>query len=99
MTSQEKCDIHFSTGLGPQPNATNVSVIGHFTASGGTGNDIRCFVVDEDGFANIKNGHPARTYYNSDQVTQAQIQGVLPNRPGTYYLVFDNRYSVITPKA
>jgi hypothetical protein len=41
---------------------TGVSVDGHFTASGGMGNDIIVYVLDEDGFANFKNGHPANTY-------------------------------------
>jgi hypothetical protein len=27
MTSQEKCDIHFSTGLGPQPPRWELSTI------------------------------------------------------------------------
>jgi hypothetical protein len=78
---------------------TGVSVNGHFAASGGTGNDIIVYVLDEDGFANFKNGHPANTYYNSGKITQGAIGATLPNTSGTYYLVFDNRYSLITPKA
>jgi hypothetical protein len=65
--------------------ATNVNVTGRFTATGGTGNDIIVYILDEDGFVNFKNGHATPTYYNSGQVTQAEIQGVLPNSPGTYY--------------
>jgi hypothetical protein len=79
--------------------ATGVNLNGHFTASGGMGNDIIVYVLDEDGFANFKNGHPARTYFNSEKITQASIGAVLPNDPATYYLVFDNRFSLITPKA
>jgi len=79
--------------------ANGVNVNGHFTASGGIGNDIIVYVLDEDGFANFKNGHPARTYYNSQKVTQASIEAGLPNVPATYYLVFDNRFSLLTPKA
>lgn len=78
---------------------TDVNVTGRFTATGGSGNDIIVYVLDEDGFVNFKNGHPSRTYYNSGQVTQAEIQSILPNNPGTYYLMFDNRFSAITPKA
>jgi hypothetical protein len=82
------------------PNGvTSVSVNGHFTASGGIGNDIIVYVMDEDGFVNFKNGHPANTFYNSGKITQGTIGVVLPNTSGTYYLVFDNRYSLITPKA
>jgi hypothetical protein len=82
------------------PNGvTGVSVNGHFTASGGMGNDIIAYILDEDGFVNFKNGHPANTFYNSGKITQGTIGAVLPNTSGTYYLVFDNRYSLITPKA
>lgn len=81
------------------PNATTVAVNGHFTATGGSGNDIVAFIVDEDGFENLKNGHEARVYYNSQKVTQAAIGAVLPNTPATYYLIFDNRFSLLTPKA
>ena len=78
--------------------ASSVAINGHFTATGGTGNDIECYILDEDGFANFKNGHPAKTYYNSGKVTQAKIEaGNLP--AGTYYLILDNRFSLLTPKA
>ncbi len=81
------------------PNATQVSVTGHFTATGGGGNDIDCFLLDEDGLANFKNGHPANVFFNSGKVTQAKIAAALPSTPGTYYLVLDNRFSFLTPKA
>ena len=80
-------------------NANTLAVTGHFTATGGSGNDIIVYILDEDGLANLKNGHPTRTYYNSEKVTQSSIQAVLPPAPGTYYLVFDNRFSLLTPKA
>jgi len=79
-------------------NASQTAVNGHFTAAGGTGNDIECYILDEDGFVNFKNGHPSRTYYNSGKVTQAKI-GVANLPPGTYYIMLDNRFSLFTPKA
>jgi hypothetical protein len=79
-------------------NVTNVVIDGHFTATGGTGNDIGCYILDEDGFTNFQNGHGSGTYYNSGKVTTARIQAA--NLPaGTYYLVLDNRFSLLTPKA
>lgn len=81
------------------PNATTVALSGHFTATGGSGNDIICYVLDEDAFVNFKNGHPARTYFNSGQVTQAEIAAAFPNIPATYHIVLDNRFSLLTPKA
>ncbi len=81
------------------PNATIVALSGHFTATGGSGNDIICYVLDDDGFVNFKNGHPARTYFNSGQVTQAGIAAAFPNAPATYHIVLDNSFSLLTPKA
>jgi Bacterial pre-peptidase C-terminal domain len=78
--------------------ASIVAVNGHFTATGGAGNDIDCYILDEDGLANFKNGHPANTYFNSGKVTQAKI-GAANLAPGTYYIMLDNRFSIITPKA
>lgn len=80
------------------PNAGLIAINGRFVATGGTGNDIVCYILDDDGFANFKNGHAARAYFNSGKMTQGPIAGA--NLPaGTYYLVLDNRYSLITPKA
>lgn len=80
-------------------NARAVAVQGHFAATGGIGNDIIVYITDEDGLTNLKNADEARVYYNSRKVTQASISAVLPNKPGTYYLILDNRFSLITPKA
>jgi hypothetical protein len=79
-------------------NVTDVVVDGHLIASGGTGNDIECYIVDEDGFTNFKNGHPSSTYYNSGKVTTAKIQASNLSA-GTYYIMLDNRFSLLTPKA
>ena len=80
------------------PGANTIAVNGHFTATGGTGNNIVCYILDADGFVNFKNGHPTNTYFNSGKVTKAKIGGVL-GTPGTYYLILDNRFSALTPKA
>lgn len=79
-------------------DATNVSVDGHFSASGGFGNDIEVYLLDEDGFANWQNRHSATSYYNSGRLTQGQIHARLAVA-GSYYLVFNNNFSLITPKA
>lgn len=80
-------------------NASMVSVDGHFTATGGAGNDIQVYILTEDGFVNFKNNHEAQSYYNSGKETEGNISAVLPNQAATYYLVFDNRFSLLTPKA
>src|SRR5215472_5892303 len=52
------------------PGSTNVSVDGHFSATGGLGNDIIVDVFGEDQFVNFENGHPMQTFYTSGKVTQ-----------------------------
>jgi hypothetical protein len=78
--------------------ATNATVQGHFNATGGSGNDIEVFVLSEDGFENWRNHHATQTHYNSGKVTQSAITATLPGE-GTYYLVFNNNFSLLTPKA
>ena len=72
-------------------------VFGHFKAEGGSRNDIRVSIFDQDGFANWQNDHIVKTYYDSGKVTTGKIDVRL--KPGTYYLVFDNRFSGVSNKA
>ena len=73
------------------------NVVGRFRAEGGSGNDIKCLILDVDSFENWRNGHRVKTYYNSEKITVANINVNLPQ--GEYVLVFDNTYSVLTNKA
>jgi hypothetical protein len=52
--------------------------------------------MDSINFINWENGHTANTYYNSGQLTSS-ISATLPSG-GTYYLVYDNTFSVISQK-
>jgi hypothetical protein len=70
--------------------AQNPVLTGRFTASGGSRNDIEVYLVDEDGFTNIKNGNGAPTYYNSGSATVGQINVRLPDQR-VFYLIVDNR--------
>lgn len=70
---------------------------GRFRASGGNRNDIEVYIMDADNFENWKNGNQARTYYNSGRVTVANFNVRLAE--GNYYMVFNNRWSIMTPKA
>jgi hypothetical protein len=71
---------------------------GNFTASGGTGNDIDVYVLPQDDFVNWQNRHASRSYYNSGKVTVGNLNVNLPSDAGTYYLVFDNRFSLLSEK-
>lgn len=43
------------------------SVIGRWSAEGGSGNDIKCLILDADSFEKWRNGHTVRTYYKSEK--------------------------------
>jgi hypothetical protein len=77
---------------------TNVRVVGHFSASGGSGNDIEAYILDDDNYANWRNRHPAGSYYNSGRVTQSTMNVPLAPVARTYYLVFNNRFSLFSQK-
>lgn len=80
------------------PGASGIHLQGNFTASGGSGNDIDAYVLSEADFVNWQNRHVATTYYNSGKVTVGDINVNLP-AAGTYYLVFDNRFSLLSQKS
>lgn len=81
------------------PGAKNVTIQGRFAASGGSGNDIEVFLLNDTEYINWRNGHSTPTLYNSGKVTVADVNAILPNDVGTYYLIFNNRFSLLTPKA
>jgi len=68
-----------------------------FSASGGGGNDILVYIVDDVGLANVKNKHQAKLYYNSRQVTADKRTVNLS--PGRYHIVYDNTFSFFSNKA
>lgn len=83
----------FSTPVG----STNAYLNGTFTAGGGSGNDIRIYILDEQNFINWRNGHQASTYYNSGQETVGNINANVPSGQ-TLYLVYDNSFSILSSK-
>jgi hypothetical protein len=79
--------------------ATIVKIQGHFTATGGLGNDIEVYVLNQDEFTNWQNGHATSTRYNSGRVTAGEVATKLPDGTGTYYVIFNNKFSLLSPKA
>ena len=77
--------------------SAGANVVGRFRAEGGSGNDIKCLILDADSFENWRNGHRVKTYYNSEKITVANINVNLP--PGEYVLVSDNTFSALSNKA
>lgn len=70
---------------------------GHFAATGGPRNTIEAWVLDDDAYVNWANHHQVRALYNSQKVTVGTIKLYL--QPGKYHVVFDNLFSIMTPKA
>ena len=79
--------------------ASNIKVQGHFSATGGSGNDIEVYLLNQDQYINWQNGHTTSAFYNSGRVTAGEVNATLPDDAGTYYLVFNNKFSLLTPKA
>jgi hypothetical protein len=79
------------------PDMVEPTVTGNFNASGGTGNDITAVIADEMNYMNWINGHQARVFWGTEG---KQTTGTLEVRlrPGTYYLVFSNKFSALTDK-
>src|SRR5262245_18574457 len=73
-------------------------VAGNALASGGSGNDIRVLVLTEQQFQVwTRSPHP-QSLYDSGQ-RRSVVLSVPLNDPGTYYVVFDNRFSGLSPKS
>jgi hypothetical protein len=80
------------------PGMTNARVEGNFTASGAR-NDIEVTLLNEAQYANWQNRQRFDAAYVSGRVTSGKIAVTLPAGPGTYYMVFSNRFSIISNKA
>jgi hypothetical protein len=80
-------------------DATDVKVTGHFTATGGADNSIEVFLTNKDGIVNLNNHHRYKTFYFSGRVTNDSIKVGLPTGADTYYLVFDNSFALMIPRA
>ncbi len=79
------------------PEMLDAHIVGKFTASGGSRNDITAVLASEDEFTNWKNGHSAKVYYSTDgKKTTDQLD--VPLAPGTYIFAFSNRFSTVADK-
>jgi hypothetical protein len=80
------------------PGMTNARLEGNFTASGAR-NDIEVTLLNEAQFTNWQNRQRFDAACVSGRVTSGKIAVTLPTGPGTYYVVFSNRFSIISNKA
>jgi hypothetical protein len=65
----------------------------------GARNDIEVTVLDEAQFANWQNRDSFKAAYESGRVTDTTLTVDLPEAPATYYMVFSNRFSLMSNKA
>lgn len=79
------------------PEMVRPVLTGSFNTSGGSGNDIMAVIADEANFINWINGHQAQVYWTTQgRATTGNFAVRL--QPGTYYLAFNNRFSLFTGK-
>lgn len=88
----------YATKIIVPAGATSVRLEGDFRAVGGSGNDINCYVLTEDNFANWENHNQVGGLYVSGRVSHGRVQTELPNGAGTYWLVFSNKFSFLSSK-
>ncbi len=75
-----------------------IRVEGRFQASGGSGNDIKTYILDDASYLNWVNGHPVTPMYYSGQITIADIN-IDITTSGDYYLIFENKFSIFSTKS
>ena len=80
------------------PEMANACVEGTFTASGAN-NDIEVTVLEETQYLNWQNRHMFEAAYESGRVTAGKLKVELTDTPGTYFVVFSNRFSIVSNKS
>jgi len=76
---------------------TNVRVTGEFQCLGGKGNDVEFFIMDRQGMEDWDQGNTYKSLYESGKVSGAKDINIAL-RPGTYYLIFNNDFSIWSKK-
>ena len=79
--------------------SVNVAVSGEFTATGNSSSDIEVYVFKDDAFVSWQGGYSPSAYHSSSRVIKGDVQADLPAGAGTYYVVFNNKFSPRTTKS
>ena len=77
---------------------TNPRLEGTFSATGAR-NDIEVTLLDDAQYANWQNRRRFEAAYESGRVTNGTLGIDLPAGPGTWWVVFSNRFSLLSNKA
>ncbi|HKU24768.1 MAG TPA: hypothetical protein VJQ54_04805 [Candidatus Sulfotelmatobacter sp.] len=81
--------------------SSNVHIDGHFDTAGGSGSDIEAVILNAEEFADWSNNQQTNAYYVSGRLTSDTLDVKLPATTDaltTYYLVFNNAFSVLSKK-
>lgn len=73
------------------------TIEGHVLGLAGGNKDVEVLLFDSDGLTNWKNNNSAKVLFNGGKATATTISARLPG-PGTYHLVLNNVFSVLTDK-
>ena len=80
------------------PEMANARLEGTFSATGAR-NDIEVTLLTEAQFTKWQNRRAFEATFASGRVTSGNIAVELPATPGTYFVVFSNRFSIFSNKA
>ncbi|MBK6734341.1 MAG: hypothetical protein IPG61_09655 [bacterium] len=82
----------------PADGASECTLVARLEAAGGSGNDVRVLLFDEDNYLNWSNGHAAKALFDGGQTTVTHLTAeVEPGRK--YVLVLDNSFSWMADKS
>lgn len=79
------------------PDQPNCHLTGRIEVTEGGNKDVQVFVSSADEYQNLVNGHTAKTYFSTDQVTVITLD-VLVGGAGAKVLAIGNTFSAITAK-
>lgn len=79
------------------PDPRPCTVAGRVLGLAGGNKDVEVLLFDADGFINWKNNNEAKVLFKGGQATATTISTSLPG-PGTYHLVLNNVFSLLTAK-
>ncbi|MGI0063663.1 MAG: hypothetical protein ACREAJ_03625 [Nitrosopumilaceae archaeon] len=82
--------------IDPHSSYNSCKIQGTFSARGGS-DDIRVYVVDQQGFNAFRNDNKFQAYFSTPQQVRGDIATTVPCDK-KIYLIYDNSFSLITGK-
>jgi hypothetical protein len=79
------------------PAQPNCRLTGHLEVVDGGNRDVQVFVLGDDDFANLVNGHGARAFFQTEKTTAVTLD-VRTKAVGRMVLAISNAFSSVTAK-